>query len=340
MSKKNSNVILKNCFKDFPVLSKNYSDFKTKLDKLKSDSFLIAISGGPDSLALTALAKAYSLSKGTKISYVLVNHNIRKNSSSEALKVKKLLKKYKINIHILSNKKKISRNIQSEARKIRYEILKKYCIKKNIKIILTAHNLEDQVETFFIRLSRGSGLAGLSSMKPLSKISNKIKLYRPLLDTKKKVLIDISKRVFGKFFVDPSNKDTKYLRTKIRNLQKPLTNSGINYNQILKSINNLASSNATLEEYYNKITKNLIKKTRGEISLSFKKFKTFNDEIKLRLINESIKKLKKNYYNLRSKKVLNLIKNLNSKNFRGATLGGCRFFIKRDNLCLKKEKIS
>ena len=75
MSKKNSNVILKNCFKDFPVLSKNYSDFKTKLDKLKSDSFLIAISGGPDSLALTALAKAYSLSKGTKISYVLVNHN-------------------------------------------------------------------------------------------------------------------------------------------------------------------------------------------------------------------------------------------------------------------------
>ena len=338
MSKKNSNVILRNCFKDFPVLAQNYLKFKSKLDKLKADSFLIAISGGPDSLALTAFAKAYSYGKDVKISFVLVNHNIRNNSTSEALKVKKLLKKHKINIYILSNKKKITSNIQSQARKIRYDILKNFCIKKNINIILTAHNLEDQVETFLIRLSRGSGLAGLSSMKPLSKIDNKIKLYRPLLDTQKKVLIDVSKTVFGKFFKDPSNKDTKYLRTKIRNLQKPLSKSGINYSQIFKSINNLASSNATLDEYYNKTTKDIIIKNRDEISLSFKKFKTFNDEIKLRLINDSIKKLKKNYYNPRSKKVLNLIKNLSNRNFKGATLGGCRFFIRRGKLCLKDEK--
>ena len=115
-------------------------------------------------------------------------------------------------------------------------------------------------------------------MKPLSKIDNKIKLYRPLLDTQKKVLIDVSKTVFGKFFKDPSNKDTKYLRTKIRNLQKPLSKSGINYSQIFKSINNLASSNATLDEYYNKTTKDIIIKNRDEISLSFKKFKTFNED--------------------------------------------------------------
>ena len=106
MSKKNSNVILRNCFKDFPVLAQNYLKFKNKLDKLKADSFLIAISGGPDSLALTAFAKAYSYGKDVKISFVLVNHNIRNNSTSEALKVKKLLKKHKINIYILSNKKK------------------------------------------------------------------------------------------------------------------------------------------------------------------------------------------------------------------------------------------
>ena len=50
---------------------------------------------------------------------------------------------------------------------------------------MTAHNLEDQVETFFIRLSRGSGLKGLSAMKPLNKIDSKVYIYRPLLDIKK-----------------------------------------------------------------------------------------------------------------------------------------------------------
>ena len=90
---------------------------------------------------------------------------MRKNSSKEANSVKNLLKKHNIVLNVIKNKKKITRNIQSEARTIRYKLLTSFCKKKDIKIILTAHNLEDQVETFFIRLSRGSGLQGLSSMR-------------------------------------------------------------------------------------------------------------------------------------------------------------------------------
>ena len=111
--------------------------------------------------------------------------------------------------------------------------------KKKISTILTAHNLEDQVETFFLRLSRGSGLTGLSAMKTVGKISNGISLCRPFLNVKKKTLVEISKISFGKFFKDPSNKNEKYLRTKIRNLKKPLKQSGISYDQVIKSINNL-----------------------------------------------------------------------------------------------------
>jgi tRNA(Ile)-lysidine synthase len=77
------------------------------------------------------------------------------------------------------------KNIQAEARNARYEALISYCKKYKVNVLLTAHNLEDQVETFFIRLSRGSGLKGLSSMKPLSKIDTKVNLFRPLLDRKK-----------------------------------------------------------------------------------------------------------------------------------------------------------
>ena len=105
----------------------------------------------------------------------MVNHNIRKNSKQEAQKVKKLLKKFDINLNILTNKSKINKNIQSQARQIRYKLLEDFCHKNRINIVLTAHNLEDQVETFFIRLSRGCGLTGLSAMMPIRSFNKKIK---------------------------------------------------------------------------------------------------------------------------------------------------------------------
>ena len=187
MSKKNSSVILKNKFKDHEDLSSIYKKFKDKLDALRKKKFVIAISGGPDSLALAALSKAYSNNSKSKFFYVLVNHNIRKNSAKEAIQVKSLLNKRKISLNILSNKSTIKRNIQGQARDIRYNLLANFCKKKNVSTILTAHNLEDQVETFFIRLSRGSGLTGLSAMSDLTNLNKGIKLFRPMLDIKKKI---------------------------------------------------------------------------------------------------------------------------------------------------------
>ena len=249
---KNSNVILKNKFKDFEDLSKLYLNFKKKLSSFKQNKIVVAVSGGPDSLALTAFCKAYSYEKKINFYYVLVNHNIRKNSLSESIKVRLLLKKNNINLIILTVKDKITNNVQSKARFERYKLIKDYCKKKNIKTILTAHNLEDQVETFFIRLARGSGLAGLSSMRKVSELSKEINLFRPLLDVNKKSLIKCSKLIFKKFFTDPSNSNDKYLRTKIRGLKKPLKESGISYDQIIKSINNLASSKDTLDNFFTK----------------------------------------------------------------------------------------
>jgi len=338
MSKKNSSVNLKNGFKDYKDLSNVFLNFKTKLNTLKKKKYVVAVSGGPDSLALVALTKAYMFSKKTKFYYVLVDHNIRKNSSQEAKKVKNLLKKKNLNLKVIFNKKKISKNIQAEARNTRYDILKNFCRKKNIKVILTAHNLEDQVETFLIRLSRGSGLKGLSSMKALSKINNRVSLFRPLLDTQKKFLMKISKTIFGKYFEDPSNKNKKYLRTKVRNLRKPLENSGIKYEKIFRSIQNLSHSKTTLEEFLNKIFKELIKEANSEILINFKKYKNLNEDIKMAVINQSIKQLKNNYYDSRSKKVENLMINLEKKNFKNSTLGGCVFLKKGEYLCLKPEK--
>ena len=336
---KNSSVNLKNGFKDHKDLSKVFLKFENRLNDLNKRKYVAAISGGPDSLGLVALTQAYAYKKKTKFYYVLVDHNIRKNSHHEAIQVRNLLKKKKIKLKIFTNKREITKNIQAEARNARYEILYNYCKKYKVKALLTAHNMEDQVETFLIRLSRGSGLKGLSAMKPVNKINSELSLCRPLLDIKKKFLIKISKISFGKYFNDPSNKNSKYLRTKIRNLKKPLENSGIKYEQIFRSIYNLSLSKATLEDYLKKICKELIKKKNREISINLKKYKRLNFEIKIAVINYSIKQLKKNYYDLRSKKLENLIKNLSNSNFKKATLGGCIFFKKGENLCLKVEKL-
>jgi len=337
MSKKNSNVILKNGFKNYEELSHIYSIFKKKLNSFKKKSFLIAVSGGPDSLALTALAKSYSYENKCKIYYVLVDHNLRRNSSNEAKSVKKLLKKHQIILNVLKNKKLIEKNIQSEARVVRYNLLKSFCKKKKIKIILTAHNLEDQVETFFIRLSRGSGLHGLSSMKQINKIEGDINLIRPLLDFKKIKLIKISKLIFGKYYKDPTNKNTKYLRTRIRNLQESLETSGINYDQVIRSIRNLASSRDTLDQYFNKIYKNTVNKKNNIIIINLKNFNKINQEMKMRVFKKAIKDLTKAYYSTRSKKIFNLIDKIKVKKNAKLTLGGCIIYREKNHIILKKE---
>ena len=181
-------------------------------------------------------------------------------------------------------------------------------------------------------------MKGLSAMNSYSKIKSNIILFRPLLDVKKKFLLKISKTVFGKYFIDSSNKNEKYLRTKIRSLKKPIEKSGIKYEQIFKSIQNLSSSKITLDKYFKKSFKELIRKNNSEILVNLKKYNNLSKDLKIALINESIKKLKNNYYDLRFRKVDNLIKSLDKRDFKKTTLGGCIFYKKGENLCLKIEK--
>ena len=340
MSKKNSSVNLKNGFKDFKDLSSIFINFKNKLNKLRNKSYVVAVSGGPDSLALAALTKAYSYVKKSKFNYVLIDHNIRKNSAKEARQVKSLLKKHQIPLNIFLNKKKIEKNIQSQAREVRYEILTSYCRRKKINTILTAHNLEDQVETFFIRLSRGSGLHGLSSMKEITKIDNNITLARPMLGIKKNHLIKISKVAFGKYFKDPSNNNTKFLRTRIRKLKKILEKSGINYDQIFKSIKNLASSRDTLDIYFGKIYKNVVSKKKNKVLINSKILNDLNEEMKMRVFKKSIQDFTNSYYATRAKKIFQLIHQIESTKKAKFTLGGCLILREKNHIILRKENKS
>jgi tRNA(Ile)-lysidine synthase len=340
MSKKDSSVLqLKNLSSNNKT-SLIYSNFRSQLNtSIKKNTFLVAVSGGPDSLALSALSYVYSIEKKTKVFFVLVDHGIRTNSSKEAQNVKNLLKKSGIKLKILRNKKKINKNIQSHAREIRYQLLLNFCKKHKIKFIMTGHHRDDQIETFLIRLSRGSGIQGLSSMSKISSLSKTTKLFRPLLNEKKEDLVFLAKYFFGKIFKDPSNINQKYLRTKIRNLIKQFEKSGIKHDRVIDSINNLASSRDTLNFYIQKIERNCVIKKNNTININLRNFLLANNEIQLKIFSNCIKRISKNYYPPRAKKVLNLLSRIESNESLKATLGGCVINRYKKNLTISKEEL-
>ena len=149
-----------------------YDTFEKEFDI--QNSFITAVSGGPDSLALAFLTKIYSIKNNIDSSYCIVDHKLRKESTNEARKVQKILKKLNIKSEILTwNGKKPSKNIQSSARNKRYELLFSQCEKYKINNILLGHHEDDLLENFFIRLLRGSGLKGLISLDIKNKIGDK-----------------------------------------------------------------------------------------------------------------------------------------------------------------------
>ena len=173
------------------------------------------------------------------MSVLTVDHQLRKESSQEAIWLNKVLRKMKIKHHILkwSGKKPVS-NIMEAARLKRYELMTNRCIRQNIKFLLTAHHLDDQIENFFMRLVRGSGLRGLSSMSKSVRM-NKIKVIRPLLDYQKKSLIKVLAKNKQKYIEDPSNNDLRFDRIRHRKLIGGLINEGLDKSRLNKLILNL-----------------------------------------------------------------------------------------------------
>ena len=315
-----------------------YPKVKSILTKYKkNNSFVVGVSGGPDSLALAALANAIAKEKKYKFFFAIVDHGIRKNSGKEALQVKKLLYRHGINLEILRNRKKITSNIQRKARDVRYHLLENFCKKKKAKSLLVAHHQDDQVETFLIRLSRGSGVEGLSSMKEMTVIKSGIRLIRPFLEFKKAQLRYIAKKTFGKIFKDPSNSNRKFLRTNIRLLKRNLIERGLDLEKIIRSIKNITSTKEAIDFYVARSMKKFVKFEKKSTILNLTQFRKEPQEIRFRIINNIVKKRSNSYYPPKSKKVLNLISGFQNNNLRKCTLGGCIFERKKSFLYVSKE---
>ena len=343
MNPKNLSVKNKNHKKILNHLNdkKIFKIFKEFLDSLKTrEKLAVAVSGGPDSLALAFLAKCYSIKNQVEVKYFIVDHKLRKESSSEANIVINILKKIDICGKILPwNGKKPLKNIQALSRDKRYYLLVDECKKDNIKNLLLGHHLDDLSENFLIRIVRGSGLNGLISFDKKTKYKDqKLNIIRPLLDVEKKDLIYIAKKVFDFFIKDPSNINEEFKRTRIRNLLQSLEKEGLDKKKIILTIKNLKDSNESIKFYLKKNFKeNVIFLKKKNIYILNNNFFNQSHEIIFRSLSKIIQKLGKKYYPVRGTSIDILIKGISSKSFSKVTLGGC--FISRANetILISKE---
>ena len=303
-----------------------------------SENFAVAVSGGPDSLALAFLAKIYSIKNKVKSKFFIVDHKLRKESTNEAKFIKTLLKKFSISSEILTWKgKKPSKNIQSLARQKRYELIFSRCDKFKIKNVLLGHHQDDLLENFFIRILRGSGLKGLISLDRKSEIKNKT-LLRPLLDQKKDDLIFISKYIFNFYVQDPTNQNEKHQRIRIRKLIFELQKNGLDKKKFLTTIKNLKYSNKVVEFYVNEnLKKNTFFSPKSKKLILSKRFFEQPYEIIFRSFSESIKLIGKKYYSVRGKKLDKIILNIQNYQSFKATLGGCIIEKIDQTVIIKKE---
>ena len=313
-----------------------YKSFEINLKNLKNlDKIAVSVSGGPDSLALCFLIACYKFKQNKKIqsSFILIDHGLRKNSQKEAITVKKILK---------WKGKKPTSNLQNLARKKRYEILFKECEKLNIKVILTGHHQDDMYETFFSRLLRGSGTEGLSSFAKIEKQFNlknkKFKVVRPLHNLTKQDLIHVSNIAFKFYVKDPSNELDRFQRVRIRKLISNLKKEGLDFRKLNLTINNLAATNTALNEIVkNNINKNAIYLSRKKYLIN-SEFFIKPEEVIFRSLSQLIKKISQNEYPPRGKKMINLIRDLKTKQHIKVTLGGTIIEKIHNSVIVSKEK--
>ena len=341
MSLKNLNVskkthkFLLDKLKDSRILQ-IYKKFESNLPVKKK--FLVAVSGGPDSLALSFLAKIYSIKKSIEVKYFIIDHKLRKNSTLEAKYVQKKLKDFSIKLNILTwIGTKPRKNIQSIAREKRYKLLTDAAKKNGIQNILLGHQLDDLFENFFIRILRGSGLKGLISLDKEAR-KNQVDLIRPLIEIDKKDLIYVSNYIFGTYIEDPSNEEDKFKRVKIRNFLKQLSLEGFDRKKFFLTIRNLKFANENIEFYIKKnLEDNVTILTQKNYVILKENFFSQSNEVIFRSLTEVIKIVGKRYYAVRGKKIDKVINLVSTKSSFKVTLGGCIIKKVNETVILCKE---
>ena len=215
----------------------------------------VAVSGGVDSVCLLH----WAVKIGLNVTALHVNHGLRDAADTETQYVVDLCKKLQIPYQVFYwTDDKPTTGLEAAARDARYKFMTDWCLENNIDALMIAHQADDQIETFLMNLSRGSGVSGLSAMQPES-YRNGVKIVRPLLGIFRSELIKYCDENDIKYFDDEMNEDESYTRVKIRKNRHLMSDRlGISDSRILLAIENLSRARDALDSNIDSLVQSVL----------------------------------------------------------------------------------
>lgn len=306
------------------------NDILEKLKNLPNDiSIVIAVSGGPDSMALLNLLNVIKKEKNIKIICAHVNHNLRKESKAEAKMVKDYCKQKSI-IYEYMEIKEYKGNTENYAREKRYEFFENLLKKYNSKYLFTAHHGDDLIETVIMRLIRSSSLKGYGAFSEITEKKD-YKIYRPLITKTKEEIFNYVKNNNLPYAIDKTNDSDFFTRNRIRKYILPRLKEE-NKNVHLKFLEFSKTLNET-EKYLKKQTEKALSKIYIDKKVDINSFKKEDLLVQKRIIHhilnetykENITKIKDVHVN----NILSTVKN-NTSNSK-INLPDNKIFIKSYN---------
>jgi tRNA(Ile)-lysidine synthase len=257
---------------------------------------VLAVSGGPDSTALLLLAARWAkrLKRAPKLIAVTIDHGLRPQAKREAAAVKRLARRLGVAHRTLRWRgTKPRTGLQEAARHARYTLLAEAAARAGCAHVLTAHTLDDQAETVLFRLARGSGLAGLAGMAlaaplPLRGVFE-IFLVRPLLHVPKARLIATLKAARIAYADDPTNRDPRFTRARLRSLMPALAREGLDARGLARLAARLRRAEETIAVAVEAARAALAPPPwRGQIVFATAPFAGLPAEVALRLLGEAV----------------------------------------------------
>jgi tRNA(Ile)-lysidine synthase len=255
----------------------------------KDSKIILGVSGGPDSVCMLDIMAKIAPKYGLKLMAAHVNYGLRgRDSDSDENFVKELAEELGVMVEVLNLKrrKRVGKgDSENRLREIRYEFFEKVREKNKFDLIAVGHNLDDQVETFLMRMIRGAGLQGLSAMKWKSG-----RLIRPLLGISRQEILEYLNRTDRAYRTDRTNLESKFLRNKIRNKLIPFLEKNFNP-KIKKTIFGATMSIADDVDLMRELAEEVKEIEKGEV-LSARKILKLHPALQRRVLLRKISEIK------------------------------------------------
>ena len=299
----------------------------------------VAVSGGPDSMALVLLVEDWARAQGGRVTALTVDHDLRPESAGEARRVGVWLIRRGIDHRVLRWRgPKPGAGVQAAAREARYRLMTAWCRNAGVLHLLLAHHREDQAETYLLRMERGSGRDGLAAMAAVVE-TPAVRLVRPLLRIPRaRLRATLESRDQG-WIDDPSNRDPNFARVRLRDsLSGPRTDPD-STRRLAEAARRAALKRIFLEDATSAwLARCCTVYPAGYARLDVRGLSTAPDEVRLRVLGRIVLCIGGASYAPRLKRLLRLHRSIaDGGPHKARTLGGCRILSVDGGLLVCRE---